>query len=453
MRHSIAATAVTALVLVVASPAIAADRRVGPGRTYSTIQAAVDAAKPGDRIVLAPGVYVESVTLQTPRISFVGTRGVVWDGTFGPGDHRTCLSGLTDDTLVTGIAFRAGSTHVSLGGSRNRVVRCTSVLARGDAFHIDGDAGRVERNTVTGPGGHGVAMSGTGVYAGRNRVVGAGGYGVSIGGNDAKAEFNTVLDTQDGGVEANGARAVVKSNVILGVTGYGIRADGAGVVAISNRTSHTSNGGIYVAGDDIRVERNRVLATTGTGITADGDAPVVRLNQVLQAVNDASGFVIRSGSGGTIEKNTATDCTEYGFTVATTGATYTGNKVVRCGGEGESGFYVGGTGNRFTSCSANDGDGRGWDVGDTGNTLRSCTASGNATAGFRIGGAGNSVESCTATGNGIAGLVSAGSDVAVRGGKFTGNVQDIARRADATWGVFEGPVFRTGGKDEIALDD
>ena len=64
-----AAAAVAAVPLVVTSSAGAAGRLVHPGES---IQAAVDAARPGDTIRVAPGNYYESITIATDRVTLVG---------------------------------------------------------------------------------------------------------------------------------------------------------------------------------------------------------------------------------------------------------------------------------------------------------------------------------------------------------------------------------------------
>ncbi|MFJ8045570.1 nitrous oxide reductase family maturation protein NosD [Kitasatospora sp. NPDC096147] len=54
-----------------------------PGE-YPTVQAAADSARPGDLVLVRPGVYREGVTLRTPRVVLRGTdrQGVVIDGEF-----------------------------------------------------------------------------------------------------------------------------------------------------------------------------------------------------------------------------------------------------------------------------------------------------------------------------------------------------------------------------------
>ena len=54
----------------------------------TTIQDAVNAAQPGDRIVVPPGTYHESVDVTTNNLSIVGSRGAVLDaGGFTNGIH------------------------------------------------------------------------------------------------------------------------------------------------------------------------------------------------------------------------------------------------------------------------------------------------------------------------------------------------------------------------------
>ncbi|MFC8535944.1 nitrous oxide reductase family maturation protein NosD [Streptomyces sp. NPDC057249] len=112
---SIAAASAAGLVAAVPSvPAAAAGARVvSPGQS---IQAAVDAARPGDTIVVRPGTYRESVRISTPGLTLRGSgddtvimpaagRAAAGDDCAGAG-NGICVLGTADDT-VDGVTVRA----------------------------------------------------------------------------------------------------------------------------------------------------------------------------------------------------------------------------------------------------------------------------------------------------------------------------------------------------------
>ncbi|MCF6737047.1 nitrous oxide reductase family maturation protein NosD [Blastococcus sp. KM273129] len=102
------ASAATLATLAVAGPATAdTGKKPDPNHGFS-IQAAVDAAKPGDTIRIPPGTYHESVTIQKDGITLLGHRVVIaptgaeptaCDTLEGPADRVSgiCVLGEVDD--------------------------------------------------------------------------------------------------------------------------------------------------------------------------------------------------------------------------------------------------------------------------------------------------------------------------------------------------------------------
>ena len=93
---------------IVASPALAADLVVAPGQS---IQAAIAAAQPGDRVLVQPGTYFESLDLLGKPIELVGLGGAgatVVDATGRFGAVVTMHSGEGPDTVLRGLTFTGG---------------------------------------------------------------------------------------------------------------------------------------------------------------------------------------------------------------------------------------------------------------------------------------------------------------------------------------------------------
>jgi parallel beta-helix repeat protein len=73
-----------------------------PKAAFTTIQAAVDAASPGDKIRVCAGVYAENVLIGPTQsgITLKGDPGAILDGsTLGDGDGITLQSGVSDVTI------------------------------------------------------------------------------------------------------------------------------------------------------------------------------------------------------------------------------------------------------------------------------------------------------------------------------------------------------------------
>jgi nitrous oxidase accessory protein len=111
-----------ACVALAARDAGATDLVVGRGGVYATITAALDAAKPGDRVVVRAGTYREpTLVIRTPRLTFEGEGWPVLDGDA----RREVLVIAADDVTVRGIvAINTGISNLEdRAGIRARDVR------------------------------------------------------------------------------------------------------------------------------------------------------------------------------------------------------------------------------------------------------------------------------------------------------------------------------------------
>jgi len=79
---------------------------------YATIQAAVNASVDGDRILVAPEVYNETIDLKGRAIHLLAVAGpdmTVIDGTGLPGSILLCDSGEDEDTIIQGFTITGGT--------------------------------------------------------------------------------------------------------------------------------------------------------------------------------------------------------------------------------------------------------------------------------------------------------------------------------------------------------
>jgi hypothetical protein len=91
---------------------------IAGGGDYSSIQAAIDAALPGDEIAVAPGTYLEIIDFQGKAIRLYGTAGADFTTIDGTGRPHVvqCISGEGPDTILEGFTITGGNAIDSCGG-------------------------------------------------------------------------------------------------------------------------------------------------------------------------------------------------------------------------------------------------------------------------------------------------------------------------------------------------
>lgn len=219
------ASATTLVALGVAGPAAADDTEKKPGHPHAgfSIQAAVDAAKPGDTIHIPPGTYRESVTVRTDGISLRGHRVVIepagaaptaCDTLEGPDVDRVsgiCILGEVDpDTFeavdrVTGVSVRGVTVT---GASGDGLV----ALATADL--------EVSHSTFADNGGYGAAaFVAEGVTFHGNKSTGNAEAGFYVGDSenaDAHVRGNHSSDNELGFFFRNASVGKMQGNVAVG---------------------------------------------------------------------------------------------------------------------------------------------------------------------------------------------------------------------------------------------
>ena len=300
MRRRLPVTSAVIVLAMLGSAGLASPAAAHTGRTIvvtTTIQAAVDAAQPGDTILVPPGTYRESVLVTKSHLRIVGSRAATLDAAGFRVGIRVGTGQLSRDgrppacppLAVKGFRLE-GLTIIHAGFSGVFLVGV-------DGYHLTGSRyvdnptygpfpvcsrnGRIDFNQVVG-GGSAVGPSlDTGIYVGDDDQVTVG--------------HNWVTNYVIGVVVENSVHANVNDNLLEGNTA-----------------------GIYVAvfpdhprpfADDVVIEHNRVLRNnlpnpvpadsgdeiglvpTGAGIVnLGGDHVVIRRNRVLG--NDSLGVAI-----------------------------------------------------------------------------------------------------------------------------------------------------------------
>ncbi len=465
MRRALAVLVVPCL----AAAAAAADLKV-PSDDYPTIQSAASAAMPGDRILVAKGVYAENVVLDVGNVSILGKKAV-WDGTVD-GVQGDCLTADGAGLVVQGFTFRNANFHLDVSGSGLAVRKCTflrssnvAVRVLGDGLsvstcvfrgnnqgvNVTGGTARVERCRFL--AGEGTAMKVTGDGAVLDRNVASntdGDYPVEIAGNGAVVSGNVITTSTENGLSLAGASATITGNTFTNMRDYAVSVTGPDMVVSSNRMGLCGDGAIYAYGTGATVTGNRVDWTFDNAINVYSDGFTVSGNQVRQATNNSYAYVITNltpGAGGTFEGNLAADTAYHGFYLPFDNGTVSGNTAQRCGSGRDAGFWIAGSGNTVAGNRAIECDGDGFYVTGSGNDLLDCEASGGTDSGFLVGGDGNRLEGCTARNFGGQGLDNFGTNTDVVGCTFLGNRIDVAARilSGATFGTVTGNTFSTGG--------
>ncbi|MGI5411088.1 right-handed parallel beta-helix repeat-containing protein [Streptomyces chartreusis] len=337
---------------------------------FTTVSAAINAAKPGDRILVRPGLYEEGLVVDKP-LEIVGD-GPVADIQIRAHDadalmFRTSMGRVTNLTLrqtggkwygvdITQGRLELEGCDISSQGIAGVAIRDgADPRLRRNQIHdnkqagvlvLDSGAGTLEDNDITGntragveikTGGnptlrrnqiHDNKQAGVFVYDSGmgtledNDITGNALSGVEIktGGNPTLRR-NQIHDNKQGGVFVyDDGMGTLEDNDITGnaLSGVGIRT-GSNPTLRRNQIHDNKQGGVFVYDDGMgTLEDNDITgnALSGVGIRT-GSNPTLRRNQIHD--NKQAGVLVLDSGAGTLEDNDITGNTRAGVEIKTGG--------------------------------------------------------------------------------------------------------------------------------------
>jgi len=247
----------------------------------TTIQAAVDAAQPGDTVLVPPGIYRENVRVAKDRITIQGSRAAILDGTGLAGNTGIRVAPAAPATRINGFTLS--------GMTIRNYSRSGVLLLRVDNFHLSDGIYTDNDEYAIFP-----VFSSGGLIA-LNHVSGSNDTGIYVGqSSDVVIEKNDVRDCTSGIEIENSSNITARKNTA--------EANSIAIlVQILPGLSVTATSNINVT-DNRLIANNRPnpvtdpdellsLLPSGIGIfNVGGDRVTVRRNVALQ--NQTAGIVV-----------------------------------------------------------------------------------------------------------------------------------------------------------------
>ncbi len=446
---------------------------------FATIQEAVDAADPGDRIKVAPHPdsrgYRENVVVDEDGLEIVG----VGNAKAGVA-KETCPK-----TIVDGCESAAHPTTCSVIAQGDPIFRITAAdvtlsaltIRHGyQAVRLDGVQGAsVEKSCFIGNEGS-IVSNGQSDGATVTRSVFRGSIGavpdVQIEGDDVALGRNTFLTVSEG-LEVVGDSARVERNLFEGSRNKPLIVEGHEAVVHRNIMRSTAKGP-SVSGDQPDIQKNQVFGTEDDNIGVDcGSDPEnpdpstctggLIAGNLLRGNNDDDQGIRASGNNLVIRKNRIELISEEGIEFEGDDARIEGNKILRVGTENTSesaGIMVvaGSDGNEVVGNKVKLVNLAGIQIGKPGQTpcndnlvRNNKIDQGGRSGVWIVAGDGNVVEKNVIKGNQGEGIANAAeaTNTVIQGNKLSRNRNDVCN--DGNIATFAGNKLKTGGESTACL--
>ena len=463
MTRPIPLSTVAAVLALLAMPARAGTIQVSSG-LGADLQAAIDAAAPGDTIQLSGGPYFGDFVIPA------GRDGLTLKGkaTIDSPDNFAPFTVDSNDVTFQALTFRHARSAVIAGPDLAApplagftLKQCTFLDVRGNsAVIVEADdaliTGCVFESCVGG-----LFLTGDRITVTKCKVLNDNGaLGINVEGDEATVLKCTLAVTEGDGISIIGDAALVSGNKLANVGGQGIDVDGSGATVTGNTVTGATLSGLIVVGDGAEVSKNRVSFCADVGVHVFGETIHVSGNRVEQMLAGGRGYLVESTSDALVEGNLAQNVADEGFDLDLSGGHVLQNKAIHCGvGDNvDSGFALTISGSQIENNVASRCSTAGFRIEGTANLIQGNIATSNRNNGFLIAGlttVGTLMTGNTAKGNGGEGIQNGGVTTVLQDCTSTGNLLDIANEtADGASLVDDGGnVFKTGGLTTEPLVD
>jgi hypothetical protein len=272
---------------------------------YSTIQAAVDAAFPGDVILVENGIYNEQVTINKSFIKIIGEDQTILDGqmNLSVGFILNNTSGVVIKSFIIK-NFRSDGIDILGSGNANIIEKTQISDVNYYGIYLTSS---VVNCQITGSN---ISGANLGIYNLSSNlsiedscISYNGSYGIYSSGNSANVFIsrNLIKNNYNYGIVFIGGSATISSNKVYENNGYGLYVYSNCLIR-ENHVCKNASHGIYMPGPNNVVKENGVYKNGGTGIYVSGGNHFVICNDSSE--NTANGILITT-TGNTIEGNKA----------------------------------------------------------------------------------------------------------------------------------------------------
>jgi len=277
---------------------------------YSTLNDALREAKPGDRILVRPGLYKEAVVIDKPvEIIGDGELGeVVLEATGAPTVSFRASMGRIANLTIRQAGGGGKSYCIDIAQGRLDIEGCDISSQGLSCIGIHGGADpRLRRNRIHDGQSSGVYVydNGLGTFE-DNEIFGNAFSGVEVkGGGNPTLRRNRIHDGKSAGVLVyDNAQGTIEDNEISdnAFSGVQIRAGGNPTLR-RNRIHDEKGGGVMVYEDGLGLlEDNEITSNALTGVEVKtGGNPTLRRNRINK--NGFEAIYIHDGGLGTFEAN------------------------------------------------------------------------------------------------------------------------------------------------------